>query len=70
MAPVMEELKYDLGEKIRIVQVDLDQCPEALHEYHVNGTPTMILFKKGQQIWRHSGVVPKQMLMHIIHATA
>ena len=66
MAPILEELKEELGDKIRIVKVDVDKNTKAAVHYSVRGVPTMILFKNGQILWREAGVMPKQELINVI----
>ncbi len=66
MAPILQEVKSDLGGKVRIVKIDIDKNPKAAHKFQVQSVPTLILFKGGKQRWRQSGVVPKQALLQII----
>ncbi|MEP1094191.1 MAG: thioredoxin [Cyclobacteriaceae bacterium] len=66
MAPILEEVKSDLGGKIRIIKVDVDRNQKAAQKYAVRGVPTLILFKEGKQIWRQSGVVPKKDLLEVL----
>jgi thioredoxin 1 len=59
-------LKKELGEQITILKIDVDKNPKATSAYHVQGVPTLILFKKGEIKWRQSGVLPKHQLLQII----
>ena len=66
MTPVLKEVKKEIGDSASIVKVDVDKNPAAAHAYQVQGVPTLILFRKGQVLWRQSGVVPKQNLVNLI----
>lgn len=66
MAPVLKEVKKELGESVTIIKVDVDKSPNAAQEYQVQGVPTLILFKNGKPLWRKSGVVPKAGLVGVI----
>jgi len=66
MAPILEELKEELGDKVRIIKVDVDRNTQAAVRYGVRGVPTMILFKNGQMLWREAGVMPKQEILNVI----
>ena len=68
LAPELERLKQMLGERIRIIKIDVDQNPQAAAAYKVSSVPTLILFRKGQLLWRQSGVVRAQQLAGIIAA--
>lgn len=57
MAPVLEEFKRTVGERARVIKVDVDRNPAAAQAYRVQGVPTLILFKQGRQVWRASGVI-------------
>lgn len=66
MAPVLKEVKQEVGEQATIIKVDVDQSPEAAQAYNVQGVPTFILFKQGKIMWRQSGVLPKANLVNVI----
>ncbi len=67
MKPVLQELHEKMGSNIRIIKVDIDQSPQASAFYNVNSVPTLILFQKGNILWRQSGVLPAPSLQKIIN---
>jgi thioredoxin 1 len=66
MAPILKDVKKEVGEAVTIIKVDVDKSPQAAQQYQVQGVPTLILFKKGKPVWRQSGVVPKTGLVGVI----
>ena len=66
MAPILKDVKQELGESVTIIKVDVDKSPQAASEYQVQGVPTLILFKNGKTLWRQSGVVSKSGLTGVI----
>ncbi|MBL7902789.1 MAG: thioredoxin [Bacteroidia bacterium] len=68
MAPILSEVKQQVGDKALILKVDVDKNPEAAAAYQVRGVPTLILFKKGQVLWKQSGVVPAAELSRLIQS--
>jgi thioredoxin 1 len=66
MAPILKEVKKEIGDTATIIKVDVDKNPAAASEYQVQGVPTFILFKNGKPLWRQSGVVQKSGLVSVI----
>jgi thioredoxin 1 len=67
IAPMLKELAGKIEGKATILKVDVDKNPQAAQAYQIQGVPTLILFKKGQIVWRQSGVVPLNQLEEIIN---
>lgn len=63
LAPILKEVKSELGDKVKIVKIDVDKNQPLAAKYQVKGVPTMMLFKNGKQMWRESGVLPKHEIM-------
>ena len=57
MHPILKDLASKVGGKAKIIKVDVDKNPNAAAHYHIQGVPTLIMFKKGEIMWRQSGVV-------------
>lgn len=68
LAPILKQLKDEVGEKVKVIKIDVDKNPGLASSYNVMGVPTLILFKDGQQVWRQSGVQPKNVLTDLIQS--
>jgi thioredoxin 1 len=66
MKPVLEELRQMMGDKIRILKIDVDKNPKLSASLNISGVPTLVLYKQGQTLWRQSGVVPAKQLQVIV----
>ena len=66
MKPILEELKSKIGDKIKILKVDVDKSPQAANTYKVQGVPTLILFQKGEIKWRQAGAMSANNLEQVI----
>lgn len=63
MAPVLQEVKKELGEDVVIVKIDVDKNQALAAKFNVRSIPTLMLFKGGKIIWREAGVMNKQQLI-------
>ena len=66
MPPILKQVKDNLGDKVTIIKIDVDKNPSAASAYHVQGVPTLIVFKNGETKWRQSGVMQAGPLQKII----
>ena len=63
VAPVLEEIATEQGEKVQIAKLDVDANPITAGRFGVRSIPTMILFKNGREAQRVVGYMPKEKLM-------
>lgn len=67
MHPILEQLKKDMGEDIRILKIDIDQQQRLCTFYGIQSVPTFMLFRNGRSLWRHTGTLPLSALKQAIH---
>ena len=67
MSPILKQVKDNLGNDISVIKVDVDKNQALASKYQVRGVPTLMLFKKGKQLWRQSGVLSSNDIIKIIN---
>jgi thioredoxin 1 len=68
IAPVLQEIADEQGEKLQIVKVNVDESLEVARRYEVMSIPTLILFKDGQPALRLIGAKGKGQLLEELQA--
>ena len=66
VCPVLEQLKDELGESVRVIKIDVDKNMDLSMQYRIQSVPTLMLFKNGAAVWRQSGVMSLNNLKSII----
>ena len=67
IAPALEEIEGELGEKLTIAKVNIDDNPQTPTSYGVRGIPTLMLFKNGEVASTKVGALPKSKLVEWIN---
>ena len=62
IAPALEEISGQLGDKVKIFKLNVDENPNTAAKYGIMSIPTLMLFKGGQLASRQVGAAPKQKL--------
>lgn len=63
VAPILEEIAAEYGEKIEIVKLNIDQQPNTTRDYGIMQIPTMNVFKDGEVVKQIMGAKPKRALL-------
>jgi thioredoxin 1 len=66
-SPILKEVSSELGEKVRVIKIDVDQNQELAMRYQVQGVPTIAIFKNGQLKYRQAGVHSKSQIMSVLN---
>jgi thioredoxin 1 len=66
MKPILEDLKGRIGDRARIIKIDVDKNPLVSAAYQIQGVPTLALFKDGELKWKQAGVMTTENLKKVI----
>jgi thioredoxin 1 len=66
MKPILQELHQRMGDKLRILKIDIDRTPSLANSLNIQSVPTLMLFQNGKPLWRQAGVVQAMQLEKII----
>ena len=67
MSPILKDFSTQMGDRVRVIKIDVDKATKTAEAYKIQGVPTLILFKGGEILWRQSGVVQKAQLVKLIN---
>ena len=62
IAPILEELSQEWGDKLKIVKLNTDENPEITRQYGITGIPTMNVYQGGEVVKTLVGALPKKKL--------
>ncbi len=65
-SPILKEIASEMGKKVRIIKIDVDQNPEIANRFSIQGVPTLMVFKNGEIKYKQAGVHTKPQIMKII----
>ena len=66
LAPQIQQVKKEMGDRAKIIKIDVDKNPQLASVLHVQGVPTLMIYKSGALKWRQSGVIPAHSLVKTI----
>jgi thioredoxin 1 len=65
-SPILKEVAAELGDRVRVIKIDVDSNSQIAGRYSVQSVPTIIIFKNGRAVWRQSGVATKSQLKSVL----
>jgi thioredoxin 1 len=70
VTPILQNVKMELGDKVKIIKINVDNNPEISAKYGIRSIPTLMLFKNGQLKFNQAGVLPAEKIKRIILANS
>jgi thioredoxin 1 len=67
MPPILQELRQRMGDKIRILKIDIDKSPAMSEAFNIQAVPTLMLIRNRNILWRQSGVIQANQLETILN---
>jgi thioredoxin 1 len=65
-SPILKDVATELGDKVRVIKIDVDQNPKLASRFNIQGVPTLAIFKNGEQKYKQAGLHTKPQLMNIL----
>lgn len=66
-SPIMQDIAHTLGDKVKVVKIDVDKNQSLAAKYRIQGVPTIMLFKNGDVKFRQAGMMSKPQILQIIN---
>jgi thioredoxin 1 len=70
MPPVLKEIKNRMGDQVQVFKVNVDEHSDVAAHFQVSSIPTLMIFKKGQLLWREPGVKNASQLQQLLQQYA
>ena len=66
MHPVIKDVAAALGDKAKVIRIDVDKNKELAEALRIKGLPTLMIYKEGQMVWRQSGELDANSIITIV----
>jgi thioredoxin 1 len=70
MHAVLRDVAAALGDKAKVIKIDVDKNKELAEALRIKGLPTLIIYKDGEMKWRQSGELDADTLINLVHEYA
>ncbi len=68
MAPYLDEIKTDMADRVQVMRINADDNQTLVHQLGVDALPTLLIYKRGQSVWRNAGFVEKKVVVDQLQA--
>ncbi len=65
-SPILEQVASELGDKIKVIKIDVDQNPEIAGRYNIQSVPTLMIFKQGELKFKNAGLHTKPQILDLL----
>ena len=66
MHPVIRDVAAALGDKAKVIKIDVDKNQELAEALRIKGLPTLMIYKDGQMVWRQSGELDANTIINLV----
>ena len=66
MHPVIKDVAAALGDKAKVIKIDVDKNQELAEALRIKGLPTLMIYKNGEMIWRQSGELDANSIISLV----
>jgi thioredoxin 1 len=66
MHPVIRDVAAALGDKAKVIKIDVDKNQELADALRIKGLPTLMIYKEGQMVWRQSGELDANTIISLV----
>jgi thioredoxin 1 len=65
-SPILKDVAAELGDRVKIIKIDVDKNPDIANRFHIQGVPTLMIFKNGEIKYQQAGLHTKPQLMKVL----
>lgn len=65
-SPILKEVASELGDKIKVIKIDVDKNPQLAARFGIRGVPTLMIFRNGEMKYRQAGLHSRPQLMNVL----
>ena len=66
MAPILKDVKKQMGDKVKVIKIDVDKNPAIAQKHKIQSVPTLMIMKSGNIVFKQSGVIQSNQLVQTL----